>query len=85
MGPCCMGLKRKSGCPALSELLAGMAPMRLIGSDHRAVKTIVRIQTGLRKRVKFVPTLKNWKPVIAGSGRAENFEAALLQNLQEYQ
>ena len=46
------------------------------------MKSVVRIQGASRKRGEFAATLKNWKPVLGESGRAENFEVALLHQLQ---
>ena len=81
-----MGIKRKIDFVLISrsfELISGHASNEInLGSDHRSVKSVVRIQGASRKRGKFAATLKNWKPVLGETGRAENFEVALLHQLQ---
>ena len=81
-----MGIKRKIDFVLISrsfELISGHASNEInLGSDHRSVKSVVRIQGVSRKRGKFTATLKNWKPVLGESGRAENFEVALLHQLE---
>ena len=80
-----MGIQRKIDFIIVSaslEIISGHGSNEInLGSDHRAVKSTLKIQDVVRKRVRFAPTLKNWKPVIGGSGRAENFEAALVVKL----
>jgi len=64
------------------ELLSGQASTDIdLGSDHRAVKSILKGWKLRRKYKKSQPTLKNWTPLVGPSGRAENFEAAVQEEL----
>ena len=65
------------------EIISGHGSNEInLGSDYRAVKSTLKIQALLRKRVRFALTLKIWKLVIGGSGRAENSEAALMVKME---
>ena len=76
-----MGIRRKIDFILISrsfELLSGHASDEInLGSDHRAVKSVLKCRKPARKYRKSHPTLKNWTPIIGPSGCAEEFQAVL--------
>ena len=70
-----MGIRRKIDFILVSssvEIISGHGSTEVeLGSDHRAVKSIVRLQTFARNRTRFPPSLKNRKPVIGTSEGAQ--------------
>ena len=80
-----MGIRRKIDFIFVSrafEVISGEASKEIdLGSDHRAVKSVVRTKKRIRQYLKSNPSLKNWTPQIGPSGRAEKFEAVLLEKM----
>ena len=82
-----MGIKRKIDFVFVSrsfQIISGQGSKEIdLGSDHRAVKSILHVRKRVRRCAKPKTTLKNWTPHISPSGRAEKFEAILMEKLEE--